>query len=596
MKKKQNNSARASALQITLALALISLSAILLASSFAQLAGAGRLQGAVESNVPVSAPQPDVTFTFTTIDVPGATNTLAGGLNNLDHIVGYYTQSDGIFHGFLDVGGMFTSIDDPTATSGTGASDISGSDQIVGSYNFTDPSHPLEGAHGFLLSGGVFTGIDYPAVGVTSTTPVGINDLGDVVGLYRMNSPGTGFLLSGGAYTSIMVPFANSCCTHASGINNAGQIVGQYKTPDDTAPPQGFLKTGATYTTINYPGATRTTLEGINNSGDIVGNEQTAGANFAFLYIGGNFSTIAFPGAVATQVGKINDNGEIVGYYQDTSGLYHGFKAVPTTPTPTPTPTATASTTPTATPTTTPTSTPTPMPTVTPTPTGTATPTPTATATATPTPTPTATATSTATPVPTPTPTVTPTATATATPTPTVTATATPTPTPTATATPTSTPTVTPTATPTATPTPTPTPTVNPTVTPTPTPTPTPSGPGVGTIGYWANHPRAWCVSNITLGCQSYTQSQAIAIMLHSTGGDMTYQLGAQLAAAKLNVGCAGTNSSCVASAIAAADSWLCSHPIGSNVTANSQAWKQITATYNTLVNYNTGLLCAPPR
>jgi hypothetical protein len=76
----------------------------------------------------------------------------------------------------------------------------------------------------------------------------------------------------------------------------------------------------------------------------------------------------------------------------------------------------------------------------------------------------------------------------------------------------------------------------------------------------------------------------------------MTYRLAAQLAAVKLNVGCAGTNSSCVASAIAAADSWLCLHPIGSKVTANSAAWKQITATYNTLAAYNEGLLCAPPR
>jgi hypothetical protein len=103
-------------------------------------------------------------------------------------------------------------------------------------------------------------------------------------------------------------------------------------------------------------------------------------------------------------------------------------------------------------------------------------------------------------------------------------------------------------------------------------------------------------VLNITLGCQSYTKSQAIAIMNHPTSQDMTYQLAAQLIAAKLNVTCAGANSSCVASAIAAADSWLCSHPVGSNVTANSQAWKQITANYNTLTNYNEGLLCAPPR
>jgi hypothetical protein len=76
----------------------------------------------------------------------------------------------------------------------------------------------------------------------------------------------------------------------------------------------------------------------------------------------------------------------------------------------------------------------------------------------------------------------------------------------------------------------------------------------------------------------------------------MTYRLAAQLIAAKLNVACAGTDPSCVSSSIAAADSWLCSHPIGSQVTANSPAWKQITSAYNTLSAYNEGLLCAPPR
>ena len=125
--------------------------------------------------------------------------------------------------------------------------------------------------------------------------------------------------------------------------------------------------------------------------------------------------------------------------------------------------------------------------------------------------------------------------------------------------------------------------------------TPTPAA-NVGGIGYWANHPEAWCVLTITLGCQSYTQAEAIAIMLHPTRKDMTYQLAAQLAAAKLNVDCAFTDSSCVASAIAAADTWLCSHPIGSNVRANSQPWREITSTYNTLADYNDGLLCAPPR
>ena len=118
----------------------------------------------------------------------------------------------------------------------------------------------------------------------------------------------------------------------------------------------------------------------------------------------------------------------------------------------------------------------------------------------------------------------------------------------------------------------------------------------VGTPGYWMNHPEAWCVQTITLCQTTYTKAQAIAIMKQPTSGDMTYQLAAQLFAAKLNVNCADANSSCVASAISAADNWFCTHPLGSKVTANNAAWKQITSAFNTLVNYNEGKLCAPAR
>ena len=114
------------------------------------------------------------------------------------------------------------------------------------------------------------------------------------------------------------------------------------------------------------------------------------------------------------------------------------------------------------------------------------------------------------------------------------------------------------------------------------------------TAGYWANHPDAWCVQTIRLGCLTYTQAQAIALIQNSTSGDKTYSLAAQLIAAKLNINCAGTNSSCVASAISSADAWLCDHPVGSNVDSNSAAWKQVKAAYNTLTDYNEGRLCAP--
>jgi hypothetical protein len=88
--------------------------------------------------------------------------------------------------------------------------------------------------------------------------------------------------------------------------------------------------------------------------------------------------------------------------------------------------------------------------------------------------------------------------------------------------------------------------------------------------------------------------AQAIAIINNSTSGDKTYSLAAQLIAAKLNINCAGSNPSCVTSDISSGDAWLCQHPVGSGVTSNSPAWKQISATYTNLVSYNEGHLCAP--
>jgi hypothetical protein len=84
--------------------------------------------------------------------------------------------------------------------------------------------------------------------------------------------------------------------------------------------------------------------------------------------------------------------------------------------------------------------------------------------------------------------------------------------------------------------------------------------------------------------------------MQQSTRKDMTYALAAQLIAARLNTGCANSDSSCVSAAMTAADNFLCAHPVGSNVVASTAAWKGIAAAYNTLVNYNEGKLCAKSR
>jgi hypothetical protein len=48
------------------------------------------------------------TFTFFTITDPLGTNgnSVATGINDSGHIVGYYSDSKGTSHGFLDLGGI----------------------------------------------------------------------------------------------------------------------------------------------------------------------------------------------------------------------------------------------------------------------------------------------------------------------------------------------------------------------------------------------------------------------------------------------------------------------------------------------------------
>src|SRR5882724_9539698 len=71
--------------------------------------------------------------TFTTIDFPGATQTLAWGINTRGDIVGNYVNADKSDHGFMLSGGQYTTIDFPGATS-TEAYTISARGDVGGVY------------------------------------------------------------------------------------------------------------------------------------------------------------------------------------------------------------------------------------------------------------------------------------------------------------------------------------------------------------------------------------------------------------------------------------------------------------------------------
>ena len=95
-----------------------------------------------------------------------------------------------------------------------------------GTYTDITPPKPGQANHalGYVYSSGQYTTLDVP--GSTLTQAFGINDRGQVVGLYSNGTSTEGFLYSGGTYTTLSVP--GNSDTQAWGINDRGQIVGFY--------------------------------------------------------------------------------------------------------------------------------------------------------------------------------------------------------------------------------------------------------------------------------------------------------------------------------------------------------------------------------
>src|SRR5437588_312582 len=152
-----------------------------------------------------------VTFTFSTVDVPGSIFTRAHNINHQGDIVGLFAIVRGTGHGFLLHNGQFKQIDYPGSTF-TSARGINGSRQIVGGYadvNNVD--------HGFLLQAGQFTSFDFP--GAASTDAFDINDAGDIAGVY-VDTSGVqhGFLLAAGNFSPVNFPGAAE--TDVNGISN----------------------------------------------------------------------------------------------------------------------------------------------------------------------------------------------------------------------------------------------------------------------------------------------------------------------------------------------------------------------------------------
>jgi uncharacterized membrane protein len=194
-------------------------------------------------------------------------------------------------------------------------------------------------SHGFLAKNGALSTIDHPNAATiprtadlqTGTGTLGINDRGEIVGVYEGRDRIVRHFVRSrkGRFTVIDDPpgtSADRLSYETLDINNRGEIVGFYNN-DQGFTTSGFLRTRkGRFVDVNVRGSQVTGPLKVNDRRQVVGLYVDAGgAVHGFLWDDGDSEAIDVPGATATFVLGINNRGQIVGSYIDADGAYHGF-------------------------------------------------------------------------------------------------------------------------------------------------------------------------------------------------------------------------------------------------------------------------------
>lgn len=254
--------------------------------------------------------------TYTQIDVPGALTTENNGINAAGHISGCYFNTDSDLHGFLFVGGIYTTIDYPGMPSGTCMHGLNDSDKAVGGQEFSPfPSFIYD------ASTQTFTDVKCPPV---TNDVYAINNAGIVAGSISVGQTVVGLLTKGSTCKDVAPQ--GSPNTYLLGISDNEKAVGWVRNAQGVIL-DNFLYSHGKYHRFRIPNATNVTVLSINPAGDaLVGyynpsTDVTAG----FIYQNNTLTTLQFPGFNYTIVTGINSAGVVVGTFFDSGIVGHGF-------------------------------------------------------------------------------------------------------------------------------------------------------------------------------------------------------------------------------------------------------------------------------
>ena len=261
------------------------------------------------------AAYPALTFTYSSVTVPGSPAVALYAVNNSGNMVGTYSDSAGLWHGLLISGGKVKKIDHPGAAVGTFIYGINATGVLAGYYQ------DAVSTYGFTYSGGKFTPI-IPSAGAP-TQVYGINDKGQVTGAFfdaNLNKRRAFFGTPAAGYTVLDAP--NSTATLAWGINNSGTVSLVWQNTAGLR--NGAIYSNKKFTTVNVPGAKETLMRGINTAGDLtMAYIDATGASHGALRTGGKFYKFSDPAMPnGTRPTGINDKRTMVGNRLDGFGNF----------------------------------------------------------------------------------------------------------------------------------------------------------------------------------------------------------------------------------------------------------------------------------
>src|SRR5580692_529371 len=272
------------------------------------------------------AAAPSLTFTFSNVvALKSATETDSYAVNNAGTIAGDYIDSKGVQHAMILAGTKLTTVNNSACGAGIAFYGINSADVAVGWCTSSKTGLDIS----FTYSKGKFTTVAFPKSNGTEAT--GINDSGEVVGLYLDSASAQhGFLKKGSKSTTIDVTGDTSA--DAYGINNAGDIA--VYAINSAGDYDSFIYNGKKFKAVGYPkaGTLGSVVHATNNKGSVTGTYyDSADDVHGWLLDGGKYYTLNDPKGCKcdTRADGINDSTEIVGRYSTTlGGDSIGYKAV----------------------------------------------------------------------------------------------------------------------------------------------------------------------------------------------------------------------------------------------------------------------------